>query len=98
MEGYTPGNVILIITALGIVIVNIIVALRSSKQIMEVSAKTDVIAGHVNSNATRQIVKIESLQKEVAALNQLLADKVQVAAVLAQSVANEKAVEVSANK
>jgi hypothetical protein len=91
---FTPGDIVLILSALGVVIVNIIAALKNNRLITEVSAKADLIAGHVNSTATAQASKIDSLQSEVTLLRSLLSDKSQVAAVLAQSVAVDKAKEI----
>jgi hypothetical protein len=88
---FTPEGIVLILSALGVIIVNIITALKSSRQIAAVSAKADVIAGHVNSTATAQTAKIEGLQKEIAILTGVIADKSKDAAVLAQSIAADKA-------
>jgi hypothetical protein len=91
-----------LITAIGTVWVNIITArsvaekvTHSIDKIDEISAKSDVIAGHVNSAATGQTVKIEALQSEVTRLTANLADQKQAAALLAQSASNGVAITAS---
>lgn len=102
MTTFTTVDLLMIISALGVVIVNVIVALRTSGKVdetkrqlvasaavmAEVSAKADVITGHVNSASTKSAEKIDSLQKQIVLLAQLLADSKTTAAVLAQNTAD----------
>lgn len=76
-----PG-ILAIITALGVVIVNIIVALRTSAKIDlavakvdVVNSKADVITGHVNSAAASSAAKIAGLEREVEMLKLIIFDR-----------------------
>ena len=69
--------------ALGIVAVNIITAIK----LQAVSAKADVIVGHVNSRETEYLGKIEALEKEKALLLQALNSSEKRAEMLAASTA-----------
>lgn len=60
---------------------------RTERKTEETAAKVDVVAAHVNSKATADNAKIEALQKQNADLLVLLAEKKEVAALLAQSAA-----------
>lgn len=80
------------VTAVGVAIVNIITAAAAARQrqvqtdkIDETLRKTAVIEGHVNSEKTRAAGEIATLQKEVLLLRELMADKKETAALLAQS-------------
>jgi hypothetical protein len=53
----------------------------------DLSAKTDVVNGHVNSESARKLAQIEGLIKENMLLREVLADKKSVAALLAQTAA-----------
>lgn len=77
----------ILVTTIGAVIVNIIMAFRTNTKVNEVSAKADVITGHVNSAATASTAKIDSLEKQVLALRQLVSEDKEKAALLAQSAA-----------
>lgn len=79
-----------LVTIIGGVIVNIVVALRTSAKAEEISAKSDVIIGHVNSASTIASAKIDALTKEVADLKAVAATNKETASLLAQSVAVEK--------
>jgi uncharacterized phage infection (PIP) family protein YhgE len=88
-----------LIAAIGAVIVNVIIALRTGKEvtktgdqvretataIAEVSAKTDVINGHVNSAASKSAEQIIGLQAQLALLQQQLSGQKEHSALLAQS-------------
>lgn len=101
MVTYTAPEVLTIIAAIGVLvtgvgaaIVNIIVALRTGRQLeentaitAEVSAKADVITGHVNSAATAAAAKIDALQQELQALRAHLSENKETAALLAQATA-----------
>jgi predicted PurR-regulated permease PerM len=83
-----------LLTALGAVIVNIIMALKQSAAIIEntkvtqeVSAKADVIKGHVNSAASQSKEKIDALEQHITQLIAQLAQSRETAALLAQSAA-----------
>lgn len=82
------------VTAVGVAIVNIITASAAARQrqvqtdkIDETLRKTAVIEGHVNSEKTRAAGEIATLEKEVLLLRELMADKKETAALLAQSAA-----------
>jgi len=81
-----------LLTSFGAIVVNIIVALRTTAAVKEntaitasISAKADVITGHVNSASSIAASKIDSLESQVKALVRQLAESKEVAAVLAQS-------------
>ena len=88
-----------LVTTIGAVIVNVIVALRTSakvdtslaatavnsQKIDDVNAKADVITGHVNSAAAAAAAKIDALEKQIVTLTATLAKSDQTAAVRAQS-------------
>ncbi len=71
-------DIVLIIGALGLAAVNVITALKVKE-----------IAHSVNSTATAAQNEIQGLRKEVVALTATIADRKQVAAVLAQSIAKD---------
>ena len=72
-----------LVVALGIVAVNIITAIK----LQAVSAKADVIVGHVNSRETEYLGKIDALQKEKVLLQQALNASEKRAEMLAASTA-----------
>lgn len=91
---YSSTELVVLITTLGTVLGtlllslgNVVVSVLNRGQIKEVKEEAKVIAGHVNSAATASLNKIESLQKEVAALTSTLAEHSQRAALLAQAAA-----------
>ena len=92
---FTSGEVLAIIGAIAVLIpvlaaaiVSIIVALRSSTAaIKEVSAKADVIAGHVNSAASKSAEEIAGLRRELELMRTVAAEKKEIAADLARTVA-----------
>lgn len=63
---------------------------QNTQATQEISAKTDVIAGHVNSQATASVAKIEALLEKIAILEAIAADKKEIAALLAQSVSGKE--------
>ena len=70
-----------LVTGVGAVIVNIIVALKQSKKtdelvvaVAKVDSKAEIIAGHVNSTATEAKAKIESLEDTIKMMNKTAAD------------------------
>lgn len=81
------AGIVTLIAAIGAAVVNIIVALRTSAKVEEVSAKADVISGHVNSSATAATAKIDALEKQVVFMAALLNDQKTVATALAASTA-----------
>ena len=81
---------IILVPIIGAVIVNIIVALKTNNKVSEVSAKADIISGHVNGAATTANAKIESMTREITELKQLLSDNKEIAALLAQSAAKRE--------
>ena len=97
----TPADLLLIIAALGVVIVNIIVALRSTAAVAEirreqintatslfaVAKDTAAIKGHVNSEKTASDGREAALRQENTLLREMLADKKATAGLLAQAVA-----------
>lgn len=91
------------VTAVGVAIVNIITAAGAARQrqeqtnkIDETLRKTAVIEGHVNSEKTRAAGEIATLQKEVLLLRELMADKKETAALLAQSAVQAKPIPAAA--
>lgn len=52
--------------------------------------KTEVIEGHVNSEKTAAAGKIETLEKENSLLREMMADKKETAALLAQAAATKQ--------
>lgn len=83
-----------LITGVGAVVVNIIVALRQGVKVDqlrttvdEVKNETKVITGHVNSAATASAMKIDALEKKIEMLVTSAAEKQETAKLLAQSVA-----------
>ena len=72
-----------LVVALGIVAVNIITAIK----LQAVSAKADVIVGHVNSRETEYLGKISALEKEKVLLQQALNNSEKRAEMLAASTA-----------
>lgn len=86
-----------LIVALGTATATIILAVRQGAAVKEntaltheMSAKTDVIVGHVNSKATADAAKIESLTQQIAVLKGVAADNKEIAALLAQSVSDKR--------
>lgn len=91
-----------LITSSSAAIVSIIVALRTkaavdvgvaisaanAQAIAAVDSKAEVITGHVNSAATAAAAKIDALQRELEQLREMLADKKETAALLAQAAAS----------
>ena len=91
---YTAAEVLTFIAAFGVliaglgaVIVNIIIAMRTGKQLESVNAKADVIAGHVNSAASTSAAQIAALQNEIRLMREVAAEKKETAAVLASTTA-----------
>lgn len=84
------------VAGVGVVIVNIITARSASRQRREQGQKLDltlqkaaVIEGHVNSEKTKADGEIAALKQEVTILRQVLSEKRETAALLAQSAANQ---------
>lgn len=80
-----------LVTALGAVIVNIIIAVRQTRKVeentaltQEVKASVKVVEGHVNSAASKAQAENEALTREIAAARQQLSELKQIAALLAQ--------------
>lgn len=95
---FTASDILAIITAVGVLvgligtnIVNVVVSMRTSKEVAKVASKTDVIEGHVNSAASASAAQIEALLKEVRTLTAQLADKEKAAALAQQALATTAA-------
>jgi hypothetical protein len=100
---YTAGEVVTLMAAFGVLltgvtagIVNIIVAVRTTAAlektniaVSEVSAKADVISGHVNSSATLASAKIASLETRIEQLIAAATAARETAAVLAATTAQK---------
>ena len=96
---YTASEVVMFIAAIGVlitgvgaVIVNIIVALRQGHKVdalgtavEQVYTEAKVITGHVNSAATAAAAKIDALQRELEQIKISAAEMKTTAALLAQS-------------
>lgn len=90
-----------LIAGVGVVVVNVINARAQSRKLDAQDEKlvkqgekleqnlrtTEVIAGHVNSEKTAAQGKITTLEKEVALLREMMADKTAAATLLAQAAA-----------
>lgn len=87
---YTASEIVLFITAFGVIGVNIVTAWRSSAKIIEkvdqTLIKTSVIEGHVNSKETKLNEQIIALTNENRILRDVIMDKDKDKALLAQSV------------
>lgn len=97
----TPTDLLLLIAAVGVVLVNIITALRNkqilsavqtqqqvtTESIMTVARDTEAIKGHVNSEKTAAQGREALLQRENHLLREMLTDKSTTARLLAQAVA-----------
>ena len=88
---YTAPEVLLIIAAVGALIVNAITAWKTGNAVQQTLIKTAIIEGHVNSKETKYVEQIASLQKEVDILKTVIVEKEKIAALLAQSVIQDKA-------
>lgn len=69
-----------LVTIIGGVVTNVIIALKTL-------AEARVITGHVNSAASASVAKIDLMQQELTRMRAELADKKEIAALLAQSAA-----------
>jgi hypothetical protein len=89
------GLVITVASQIG----NLIIAWRTSQKVSEntkvtteglaeVSAKADVITGHVNSQASTSAAEIAGLRQQIDMMHAMLADSKQTAAVLASAAAH----------
>lgn len=78
----SPTEITQLITAIGTLIGIIVTAILTLRN----GWKTDVVAAHVNSSATRAQEEIRALQAQVSALLLETAEKKQIAALLAQRV------------
>jgi hypothetical protein len=80
----------MVITALIVGLPPTILAFASLIQSIRNGAKSDVIAGHVNSAASAQVAKINGLEQEVRQMRAEMADRKEIAAVLAAKVPEAK--------
>ena len=101
MSNWTPADILAIaaafaalIAAIGAVVVNVIVALKTADahketttQIAEVSQKATLIEGHVNSAAAAAAGKIAGLENTNLELQRTVADMRSTAQLLAQAAA-----------
>lgn len=85
------AGIALVITAIGALVTNVVVAWRTSAKMDRTSEKVAVIEGHVNSEKTADSAKIAYLQKEIALRQHMLDEKDKVAGLLAQSLAVKEA-------
>lgn len=70
------GAVIIgIIGAFGTIVVNIIVSLRTQKEVRDVADKTNNIAASVDGASTAAAAREEALRKELALLRENMADR-----------------------
>lgn len=76
---------LILLPAMGVFMVAIIGKLR--ERVDEVSAKADVIVGHVNSEKTAAEGREINLRNEIRILRQNIVEHIQTAALLAQAVA-----------
>ena len=79
-----------LVAGIGAVIVNVIVASRTSAKVDGIATTTKVIEGHVNSSATAAAALIASSERERLELRRQLADQKETAALLAQTAARLK--------
>lgn len=68
------------------VLVTAIISLRNGWKTDKVAAKTEVVAAHVNSAATKSNEEIKSLRDQITALKADMADKKEIAALLASKI------------
>jgi len=85
---YTAPEMVLMITAGGIVITNTINALRTNGKLDAIKEKTAVIEGHVNSKETKYMEQLASKDNEINILKSVIAAKDRDKALLAQAVAS----------
>jgi hypothetical protein len=104
------GGLVTLVAAIGGVIVNVIMAVKTKTVVDAIHATTTgaqtttndtlaeakVITGHVNSQASLQNAKIDALQKDLELFKTIVADMKQAAALLAQKAATTEAVTVAA--
>lgn len=83
MNTFTATDIVLIISALGIAIVNIVTAFR----VKATAAKVDVIDRNVNGAHARALERTEALAKQVETLTALIAERKEIASLLAQDAA-----------
>ena len=76
----------ILVTAIGAVVVNIIVALRTSNKVDTINTKTDAISLKVDGAASAQVNKIEALQAKVDNLHGTITEKDKAAVILAQAI------------
>lgn len=84
---YTATDMVLIITAIGLVINNIITSWKTNTKISALTNTTEVIAGHVNSAATKANADREASAAREAALIATMSEMKTSAALLAQALA-----------
>ena len=85
---YTAPEILLMITATGVVITNTINAWRTSGKLDIINQKTAVIEGHVNSKETRYVEQLTSKDNEIELLKAVIVTKDKDKALLAQAVAS----------
>ena len=78
-----------LISAVGVVAVNIITALQN-KKIDTIGNKADVITAHVNRASAASAAKIDALEKQIVSLTAQLSERKEIAALLAQAVVEKK--------
>lgn len=84
---YSATDIVLIITAIGLVINNTISSWKTNTKISALTSTTEVIAGHVNSAATKSNADKEAAAAREAALIATMAEMKTTAALLAQALA-----------
>lgn len=81
-----------LVTALGTAIASIMASRRVETLVQDVKTEAKVITGHVNSSATAAAKKIESLEEQIRFMRAEMADKKQIAALVAQAQVQSQAV------
>lgn len=77
----------MIVSSIGVVSVNIILALRNSSKLDQTLTKTSVIEGHVNSERAKLNEQLIAKHNEIKILTDVIANKNKTSELLAQSVA-----------
>lgn len=72
---YTAPELVLIITTVGAVIVNIVVAIRANQKMDKNLAKSTVIEGHVNGDRAKLNEQLLMNQKEIERLKSIIMEK-----------------------
>lgn len=85
---YSSSEILLFISAIGTMLVNVIVAWRTSNKVDQNLMKTAVIEGHVNSEKSALNEQLVSKDREIKILRDTITERDRIASLLAQSVAS----------